>query len=103
MDQDLERFFEEGGRSSYPTLSIFVKKYLRPMEGNDKKALSVFCYYETKEASRRLEAELFSIKRLEASRNYLQALIGEAKARQYKGFDKWASIMLQILPSVRHG
>jgi len=70
---EVEDSFEEGGgRVSYPTLIIFVRKYLRPMEGNDRKALSVFKLHETKEASRRLEAELFSIKNLEASHEFLQ-------------------------------
>lgn len=101
MDRETEEFFEEGGRVSYPTLNIFVKKYLRPMEGNDRKALSVFKLYETKDAARRLEAELSSVKKQEASRTFLNNLIGDKKAKQYQGFDKWAGIMLQLLPSIR--
>ena len=97
----MEEFFEGGSRTSYPTLSMFVKKYLKPMEGNEKKALSVFKLYETKEASRRLEVELASIKRDEASQKYLNNLVGEKKGKQYQGFDKWAGLMLQWMPGIR--
>ena len=101
MEKVIEEFFEDGGRTSYPTLAMFVKKYLRPMEGNEKKALYVFKLYETKEASRRLEGELFSIKRYEASQVYLRNLVGERKGKQYQGYDKWAGLMLQWMPTIR--
>ncbi len=102
----MEDFFddlveEHAGRVSYPTLKIFVRKYLKPLEGNDKKALSIFKLQETKEAARRLEVELVSIKNHEASNAYLKELIGDKKFKKHRGFENWAATLLLMLPTIR--
>jgi len=100
-DGFLER--EYGGISNFPVLSRYIKMYGKSLEGNDKKALSLFKFYETKEQQKRLETELLQIKKEMGSNAVLRNLLGRKRESRHGSFSEWGKMMLLWFSEAKEG
>lgn len=100
QEEDEDFGSESGGSASdkyirvLPTLHYWQKTYGTSLGGQDQKAVRVFRDYESQEKTRRLQAELMSIKDGKVTDQILDVVVGKKRKIKYAGYDKWAALML---------
>ena len=85
---------EEGHISHLPTIVYYQKTYAQSLGDNDQKAVKVFTDYESQEKLRRLQSELLWVKKGQAAEKACDNIIGKKRRSKYRGYSKWAEMML---------
>ena len=81
------------------TIRDYINTYAASLEGNDQKAVKVFCQFETQEKLRRFQRELIMIKDGGVSDTTCDNIIGKKRKAKHRGYETWASLMLQWISS----